>query len=183
MSETTEKSRRVNTRTLVFTAMMAAVTAVLAQISIPTPWNVPITLQTLAAALCGYLLGKKWGTASIAVYILIGLVGVPVFAGFRGGVSVIAGVTGGFIWGFLPLAFLCGVGVDIKNKLAAMGLGAAGVAVCHLCGIIQWNVIKGGGFISSFLTVSAPYLLKDVISVVAAYFLAQVLRSRINLKA
>lgn len=182
MSETTEK-RRISTRVLVFTAMMAAVTAVLAQISIPTPWNVPITLQTLAAALCGYLLGKKWGTASIAVYILIGLVGVPVFAGFRGGVSVIVGVTGGFIWGFLPLAFLCGAGAEIKNRLAAIGLGAAGVAVCHLCGIIQWNIIKGGGFISSFLTVSAPYLIKDILSVIGAYFIARVLRSRIDLKA
>lgn len=179
--ETTVKKSKITVRELVFTAMFAAITAVLSQISFPLPSGVPVTLQTFAAALSGYMLGKKWGTISITVYVLLGAVGVPVFAGLHGGFASITGVTGGFIWGFIPMALLCGLGGDMKNKYLSIVLGIAGLLVCHFCGIIQWNAIKGGGFVSSFLTVSAPYLIKDVVSVVGAYFVSLLVKKRVNL--
>lgn len=169
---------RSSVREMVFTAMFAAVIAALSQITIPLPSGVPITLQTFAAALTGYMLGKKWGTVSTAVYVLIGAVGLPVFAGFKGGLGALAGVTGGFIWGFIAMAFLCGLGADMKNMPAAVMLGIAGMCACHLCGTVQWTVIKGGGLVSGFLTVSAPYLLKDSISVICAYAAAKMIKKR-----
>ena len=66
-------------------AMFTAVVAVLSQIAIPMPSGVPVTLQTLAVALCGYVLGSKKGAVSLLVYALLGAVGAPVFANFKGG--------------------------------------------------------------------------------------------------
>lgn len=161
-------------------AMLAALTAVLSQISLPTPSGVPATLQTFGAALCGYLLGKKWGSVSIIVYIMLGAAGMPVFSGFHGGLSSVTGITGGFIWGFLPMAFLCGLGAEQKGKLLPVLLGTAGLLLLHLCGVIQFSLIKGGGFLSAALAVSVPFLLKDIVSVMFAYSLSIGIRSRVS---
>ena len=89
----------------------AAVMAVLSQISIPLPTGVPVTLQTFAVALCGYVLGVGMGGSALAVYLALGAVGLPVFAGFSGGVGSFLGVTGGFLWGFFLMSLLCGLGL------------------------------------------------------------------------
>lgn len=175
-----ERETRITTKELVFTAMFAAIVAVLSQISIPLPSGVPVTLQTFAVAIAGYMLGKKWGTASIAVYILLGAAGAPVFTGFKGGFASMLGVTGGFIWGFMPMAFFCGLGSNSKNKPIAIAAGLIGLLLCHLCGTLQWTAIKGGGIVSGFLTVSFPYLLKDSLSVVFACIISDVLKKRVE---
>ena len=123
------------------TGMFAAVIAVLAQVALPMPSGVPVTLQTFAIALTGVVLGAKLGMAAAGVYILLGAVGVPVFSGFAGGLGILFGKSGGFIWGFLFLALLCGLGCQIKNKVVGWGLGIVGLAVCHLLGIFQFMVL------------------------------------------
>ena len=82
----------MKTRQLCYTALFAALTAVCSQIAIPTPWQIPISLATLAVFLSGALLGAKWGTAAQLVYLLLGMVGAPVFAGFRGAPNWVANV-------------------------------------------------------------------------------------------
>ena len=163
------KKRTVN---LVLAALFTAVTAVLSQTAIPTPFDVPLTLQTFAVALCGYTLGIKWGMASIAAYILLGTVGVPVFSGFRGGAQVLFGATGGFIFGFLLLTLFCGFCELIKNKYLKFLPGLAGLALCHIWGTAQYAVIYKMKPVPAFLLVSAPYFIKDVLSVIAAYILS-----------
>ena len=80
-----KENAKKRTLRLITAALFTAITAVLSQTAIPTPFDVPLTLQTFAVALCGYVLGVKWGLASTAAYILLGTVGVPVFSGaFRG---------------------------------------------------------------------------------------------------
>ena len=98
------KKKKISTKDMVQIAMFTAVVAVLSQIAIPMPSEVPVTLQTLAVALCGYVLGSKKGAVSLLVYALLGAVGAPVFANFKGGLGAIAGPTGGFIWGFIFMA-------------------------------------------------------------------------------
>lgn len=149
-------------------ALFAAITAVLSQIAIPMPSQVPVTLQTFAVALCGYCLGAKKGTAAILVYILLGAVGIPVFTGFKGGIACIASFTGGFIYGFLPFVFLSGISVN--RRTARILLGFAGLAVLHFFGVLHYSLLTSNGFIESFFLVSAPYMIKDLISVVLAYF-------------
>lgn len=159
---------RLKTADLVMTALFAAIVAVFSQIAVPMPTQVSVTLQTFAVALCGYSLGAKKGTAAILVYILLGAAGIPVFTGFKGGIACIASFTGGFIYGFLPFAFLCGL--PSKNKALKIAFGIAGLLVLHFFGTLHYSFLTSNGFMASFLLVSAPYLVKDVISVVLAFF-------------
>lgn len=130
---------KISTKTIVTVGMFTAVLSVLSILTIPMPTGVPVTLQTFAMALCGYVLGWKKGTSSTLIYILLGTVGVPVFAGMTGGPSWLAGYSGGFIWGFIFLTMLCGVGMAQKQIWLRVLLGLAGLAVCHLLGVIQFR--------------------------------------------
>lgn len=170
------ESAKKNTLSLVNAALFTAVTVVCSQIAIPMPTQVSLTLQTFAVALCGYVLGVKWGLASIITYVLLGTVGVPVFSGFKGGVQVLFGASGGFIFGFILFTLFCGVSLLIKNKALKLLVGLGGLFVCHVLGVIQFAIVYKTDIVSSFLMVSAPYLIKDVISVAAAFFLSLYVR-------
>lgn len=172
---------KIKTIDLVYTALFAAIMAVMSQLSIPTPFGVPVSLQTFAVALCGYFLGAKKGTAAVLVYIFAGAVGIPVFSGFKGGFAVLFGVTGGFIFGFIPLAILCGLefrkaSPPLRAVLSLL-TGAVGILVCHLFGTVQYALLMGIDLLRSALTVSVPFLIKDFVSLAAAYFGAVALRS------
>ena len=166
---------KIKTVDLVSVALFAAIIAILSQFSIPTPFGVPVALQTFAVALCGYFLGAKKGTAAVLVWIAIGAVGVPVFTGFKGGFAVLLGLTGGFIYGFIPLVLLCGI--ELKQKPLRIALGAVGIIACHLCGAAQYALLMGIDFLQSVLTVSVPFLIKDMVSIVVAFFGAAAIKS------
>ena len=162
----------------VVAGVFAALLAVLSQISIPLPTGIPVTLQTFAVALCGFALGPGLGAAAVGVYLALGAVGVPVFAGFSGGIGSFVGMTGGYLWAFLPMAFLCGLGARQKNRALALTVGFGGLAVCHLCGSFQFALVSAVSPWNAFLLASAPYLLKDAASLVVAYLAAAaILRS------
>lgn len=156
----------------VLTGVLAAVLAVLSQVSVPMPSGVPVTLQTFAVALCGFLLGPALGALSVGVYLALGAVGVPVLAGFGGGIGSFLGVTGGFLWGFLPMAFLCGLGMRLGKKYIAVPLGLVGLLLCHLCGAAQFAAVAATSFGQAFFIACAPYLVKDVVSVALAFLAA-----------
>lgn len=167
----------LSTKAMIRVAMFTAATAALSQLSVPLPVGVPVTLQTLAVALCGYVLGWKPGLLATGAYILLGAAGLPVFAGFSGGPGILFGMTGGFIWGFLPFAALCGAGMAFRNKAGGIAMGLAGLAACHLLGALQFSLVTGTGFVSSLAVASLPFILKDAVSVVAAYFGAMAVRA------
>lgn len=164
---------------LVYIGMFAAVLSVLSQISIPMPTGMPLTLQTFAVALTGAVLGWRLSLASTAVWVLLGAVGVPVFANFSGGPRILVGYTGGFIWGFFFMAALCGIGSAMKNKPFGLELGFLGLLICHVLGSLQYALIANVGFLNSVLLVSVPYLVKDVLSVVLAFSVGTVIRRRL----
>lgn len=166
----------MKTKNMVLTGMLTAVLAVLSIIQIPMPSGVPITLQTFAVALCGYVLGSKMGAVSAFLYALMGTIGVPVFAGMAAGIRVLVGPTGGFIIGFIPMAFLVGLGVKKQIKIMPFVWGILGLAVCHLFGAIQFSLVTHTGFTASVLLVSVPYLVKDVLSVVGAALVSAAIR-------
>jgi len=172
----------------IYAGLFAAVLAVLSQLAIPMPGAVPLTLQTFGVALCAYVLGWKFGTLSYLVYFLLGLAGVPVFSNFTGGIGKLFGPTGGFLIGFFLLSVGCGLFTHYcrtyrmrKNEQTLSLLcGILGLLFCHLLGILQVSLLTKSSFVTSFLLVSAPYLIKDLISVVIAFFLAKPLRRHIN---
>ena len=177
-NKTKENSNHVKIRDMAFIAVFTAIIAALSQVSIPMPNMVPITLQTFAVSLAGYFLGAKKGVASVGVYVMLGAVGAPVFASFKSGFAVLIGYTGGFIWGFIPLAFLCGI---LADKKLGMALGVLGIVVCHLLGSIQYMILSGNGFWASVALVSLPYILKDLLLIPAAFFISKTIKKRIRL--
>ena len=168
------------TRNLTFTALFAAVIAVCAQITVPMPSGVSFTLQTFAVALAGYLLGAKYGTLTVLVYLLLGAVGAPVFSAFHGGFHILLGKTGGYLWGFLPMVFLCGLAARGRGKVLPYLWGVPGLLLCHLFGTLQNMLLAGGGFWALLMVYSVPYLLKDVLTVAAAALLAARLRPQLE---
>ena len=98
---------KLKTNELVICSIFASLTAILTQISIPLP-AVPLTMQVFAVALCGLVLGKRLGFISQIIYVLLGTIGLPVFAQFSGGIGIILGPTGGFILSFPIIAFVVG---------------------------------------------------------------------------
>ena len=158
-------------RTLTFAALFAALIAVCAQLTVPMPSGVGFTLQTFAVALCGFLLGVKAGAAAMLAYLLVGLAGAPVFSGFQGGLQVLFGPTGGFLLGFFPMTALCGLAAGRQGALRWIW-GLPGLLVCHLGGVVQFALLREMELLPAFLLVSAPFLVKDLLSVAAAALLA-----------
>ncbi|MCR5303123.1 MAG: biotin transporter BioY [Lachnospiraceae bacterium] len=189
---------RPDTRQIVTIGMMAAILSVLSVIPIPfSVFGVPMTLQTFAVALVGYTIGAVPGAVTALIYLLLGLLGVPVYNGAQAGPGVLFGLAGGFIFGFIPMAFLCGYGSRVRMSdkwmkvFPAVGLGITGLAVCHLTGVFQfmlvYNSMNAGseGFVAAgmakaFALVSAPYIPKDILSVVLAYMASRALKRALN---
>lgn len=171
-------------RTAVFeitiSPLFTAVISVCAFLAIPTPFGIPFTLQTLAVSLCGMVLGVKLGLASTLTYILIGVAGLPVFSGFNGGLGVIFSSTGGFIYGFLALCFFSGLGNKSKSFFMKLLLSFIGVLLCHISGVVHYGVIYKVGLLPSFLAVSLPFIVKDIISIILAASISTYITRLIN---
>lgn len=172
--------KRSNTYAMVVTALMAAVTCILAPLSIPIG-PVPISLTNLAIYLSLYLLDWKKGTLSYLIYVLIGLVGLPVFSGFTGGPSKLAGPTGGYIIGFIPMAVIAGIIIDNYNKKWIQILGMiVGTAVCYAFGT-AWFCFQSGMSVSAALAICViPFISGDLIKMVIAMIIGPMVRKRVG---
>lgn len=161
---------RVPLRKMIDAAVFCAVISACAQLILPMPAGVPITLQTLAVALCGYCLKWKYGLAAVGTYLLLGGIGLPVFSGFGGGFGWLLGPSGGFLFGFLLLAIGCGLPYQ-KRRISVLG-GMAAVVLCHLLGVVWYSYVTDLNFGSAILTASVPYLWKDLLCIWLAELIA-----------
>ena len=158
---------------LVMCAVFAALMAVCAQIAIPF-WPANICLTLFAVELCGALLKKQYAALATLAYILLGLVGVPVFTGFNGGAAVLLKSTGGYIVGYLFCAFLIAWlierwGRDFWKQCLAM---AVGVLVCYVFGTIWFIILTGRTLWESLGLCVIPYLPGDAVKIALAAFLS-----------
>jgi len=163
----------VVTRGLAGAVGFALLVAVAAQIRIPLPFTpVPLTLQVFGVALAGYVLGARWGMASMSLYLVLGLSGMPVFSGAVGGLSVLSGFTAGYLLSY-PLAVALigsltrGTASPARRVLAGLG----GLAVIHAGGAL-WLALaapQAPGSVVGLLTWSLlPFLGVDAVKVLAA---------------
>lgn len=165
---------KLNIKQLLICAVFAAVTAVCAQIAIPLS-VVPINLALLAVHLAGALLGAKLGVISIASYVLLGALGVPVFAHFSGGIAIVTGVTGGYIMGYILAALTVGL-ISTKGKhsyarlCAAM---AAGTFVCYAFGTAWYMLQSGNALLASLTACVLPFLPGDALKIALAAYLTR----------
>ena len=166
---------------------LTAVTAALICIAGPmtiAAGPIPLSLATFAVYLAGAILGKKYGTLAAALYLLIGLIGVPVFSGFSGGFQKLAGVTGGYLIGYLPCAFCAGLGAERAEKEdrkwmlpAMMVLGTAGL---YLIGT-AWFMVQTGNPLSAALGLCVlPFLPGDAAKILAVTLLAVPVRNAVK---
>jgi biotin transport system substrate-specific component len=150
--------------------MFAALTAVAAQIQTPLPFSpVPIVLSNFFAVLAGLVLGPRLGAASQVVYILLGAMGAPVFAGAHGGPQVLAGPTGGYLVGFVPAAAAAGAlrGASLTAGRAMLA-AAVGAALIYVTGV-PWLAETTGMALRRAVVVGVlPFLPGDTLKVVVA---------------
>lgn len=162
---------------LTYMAVGAALTAVCSWISIPS--TVPFTLQTFAVFCVLSLLGGKRGTVSIVIYILLGAVGMPVFAGFTGGIGILLGTTGGYIIGFILMGLLFWLaerffGNALPVRIVSM---LAGLLVCYAFGTgwFLWVYARQSGAVGIGTALSwcvLPFILPDLAKMALAVGIA-----------
>ncbi len=163
---------------LIFSALFTAILCIVSQIIIPTPFGIPFTLQTFIIAFCGFLLGTSRSVSAIAVYITLGAVGLPVFSQFRGGAQFLFSATGGYIIGFLILAAACGMAERLLKDIFKITVSIIGLLICHLIGVSVFYLVSNTSFLQSAVISSLPFIIKDIISVIAAFYLAKKLKKQ-----
>ncbi|MCR5207466.1 MAG: biotin transporter BioY [Eubacterium sp.] len=170
------------TKDIAFTGIAAAIIAVCSFITIPVG-AVPVTLQTFAVCLVSGILGLKRGTLSVLIYILIGALGVPVFSGFKGGIGVLLGATGGYIIGFVFTAMITGFVSDRTKKLPALMLSMAlGAAICYAFGTAWFILVYTKEQMPLGKTLAlcvTPFLIPDAVKITVASLLTFRLRDRL----
>jgi biotin transport system substrate-specific component len=166
---------------MAYASMFGALTAVGAYIMIPVP-PVPITMQTFFVILAGALLGGYLGAMSQVVYILLGVIGLPVFTGGKAGIGVFIGPTGGYLIGFVVGAFIIGKLTSLKRDPGLLWLISsmtAGMAVLYTLGIIQLMLVGKLSFIKAISVGLLPPLPGDIIKIVVAALICRKIRARI----
>jgi biotin transport system substrate-specific component len=160
-----------------YASLLAALTAVGAFIAIPIG-PVPIVLQNLFVYLTGLLLGSKWGVTAMAVYLLAGACGLPVFSGGKGGIGHLVGPTGGYLLGFLPAVFMTGWITERAEKKNLAGILAmvCATAVIYLFGVAWLKTITGMALGKTMAVGMYPFLIGDAIKIAVAAALAKALR-------
>lgn len=169
-------NNRIDTKSLVYCGICVALIAICSWISIPL--TIPFTLQTFAVCLTTALLGTKRGTITILVYILLGLIGVPVFAGFTSGIGRLMGPTGGYIIGFIFTALIVGIITEKVNKsIPVLAIAMViGILVCYAFGTVWFVVVysrtkEAIAFGTALSMCVIPYLIPDAIKIVVAVIL------------
>jgi biotin transport system substrate-specific component len=162
---------------IVLSIGFALLTALAAQIRIYLGFTpVPITLQVFVVLLAGIVLGKWWGGISQGMYIGMGAAGLPVFSNFAFGVETLAGVTGGYIFGFMVAAFMIGHIVDTyprtRNILPLIGLMLLGIGVIYLLGVLQLAIVLSLTPAQALMFGAVPFIGGDVAKAIGASMLA-----------
>lgn len=186
MSPEIKEKSKFTTKDLAFTALFAVIIAVCSWISIPT--TIPFTMQTFAVFCALGILGGKRGSAAVLVYIALGAVGLPVFAGFSGGFGVILGTTGGYIVGFLCSAVVYWVITAIfGNKLPVMIIAMVlGLFVCYAFGTAWYMIVyaKNTGDIGLLTALGRcvfPYIIPDLIKMALAILITKRLAKHVSI--
>lgn len=177
---------RIRTKDMTLIALMAALICIAGPLTIPFG-PIPLTLANLAIYLTGAVLGTKKGLAAVALYILLGCAGLPVFSGFTGGLQKLLGVTGGFLLGDLPCVAIVGLAVREgeaaparrwKQPLCMM----LGTAVLYALGTIWFIIYKTRlmqvptGLGEALAACVIPFLPADALKIAAACLLALPIR-------
>lgn len=171
----------MNIRKTALIAILAATVCIFSPFSVPLG-AIPISLSTFAIYVVACSVNKKYSIPAVAVYILIGAIGLPVFSSFTGGLQCITGYTGGYIIGYIPCTFVIGYMTDRfeNNKIIYPLSMIAGTFVCYLCGIL-WYIHKAEcGFYEAAAVCILPFIIGDIIKIAVASCIGITLKQRLR---
>ncbi|MBT3176064.1 MAG: biotin transporter BioY [Desulfobacula sp.] len=162
---------------IVYTSLFVALIAIGAFFVIPIG-PVPIVLQNMFILLAAIILGPLWGIACVAIYLLIGFSGLPVFSGGTSGIGRLFGPTGGYLLGYLPCVFVTAVisknlGKKLHSDIIAM---VAGSLIIYAAGVPWLKAVTGMTFEKALVIGMYPFLIGDMLKIIAAAFIAKALR-------
>lgn len=175
------KRNLFKTAELAYIALGAAMITVCAWITVP--FTVPFTMQIFAVFFSLILLGGRNGTVAVAVYILLGAIGIPVFSGGKGGFSVLLGPTGGYLFGMLPIGAAYWIGTRLfgRKLWVEVALLVFGLLLCYAFGTVWFSILNAEkSFFASLLVCVVPFLLPDAAKLALAVILGRRLRKRID---
>lgn len=170
------RANKLSQKDMIQISLFSVIIAIVSQLSIPLPFGIPLTLQTLIIPLTGVILGAKKGTIATIIYILIGAVGVPVFANFSGGFGVILGPTGGFILTFPILAFICGSYYNAPRWIFAITL-LIGYIINSAVGLLCFSLYMKASLEASFIYCILPFIPTELIKLTVLFFFSKPIRS------
>ncbi|MCR5230530.1 MAG: biotin transporter BioY [Solobacterium sp.] len=175
---------KLTVKQMAVTAVMAAVISVLSPIAVPLAGEVPISLATLAVMLSGVILGSRLGTLAVLIYILLGMIGIPVFAGYTSGAGIVFGMTGGYIIGYLPLALISGMFYEKLRAgspyIAVIAGTFAGNAVLYLLGTVWFIKYTGMAAAGALAACVIPFIPGDLLKIAAVCILAPRIRTALE---
>lgn len=176
----TKDKRKFTTKEMTSIAIMTAVTCIMAQIAIPMPAGVPMTMQTFAITLAGVVLGARGGAISSLIYILIGAVGVPVFANFTGGVQMLVGPTGGFIISFPIMALVSGLAVEQNKKWKFVVLLVVAAVLNYVIGVVMFMVLMKATVEAALMACVVPFIPTAIIKLIVGGMVGLIIRRRLG---
>lgn len=180
MSES-KSSKKISMREMCYVGLFTAVIVIMAQISIPLPLGVPMTMQTFAITLAAVVLGAKLSTYSSLIYILLGAIGVPVLANFSGGLDKFVGPTGGFLISFPLMAFIIGYGVEHKDmfKGAFVVFLILGTVANYVVGVVMFCLLTNNTVMVGITACVLPFIPTAIIKAVLASYIGFIIRKRL----
>ena len=167
---------KLSVHDLCFIGIFTAIITVLGQIAIPMPYGVPMTLQTLTIPLAGVILGAKKGTYATLAYVFLGALGIPVFAGYTGGLSIVIGPTGGFILSFPIMALTAGIGAEKEKPIWVISGLIIGSIINYLCGMFMFSVITSCDLRAAFVACVLPFIPTAMIKIILSWVLGTSIR-------
>lgn len=171
---------KTKTGNLIVTALMAATLGVLSQIILPVG-PVPFSMATFALVFIGAMLPPAQAAASVGVYLLLGAVGLPVFAGFRGGLPILVSSTGGYLTGYVLVALAVSfTALHTRRPWLLFGAALAGLAGCYVLGTLWFMAVNNVPFGAAFGLCVAPFILPDAIKAALAISLAEIVQRRLK---
>ncbi len=176
-------TERMSTRGMIYASLFGALTAMGALISIPLQ-PVPVTLQTMFLYLAGSLLGGSLGALSQVIYVILGVIGLPVFSGGKAGLGVFLGPTGGYLIGFIAGAFVTGTIVRARRDPGLVWVVfamLAGTAVVYALGVLQLVLIGKLSMEKAAAVGVLPFLPGDALKIAAASVITLKVRDRIQI--
>ncbi len=154
---------------IVLVGMFSGLLAIISPLQIIIPFSpVPITLQVVGMVLAGGILGSRLGFLSVLIYTILGLVGLPIFAGFKSGLPALIGPTGGYIIGFIAAAYIIGKLVEVKAEPGLAYIIFAnmiGLIVLYTIGTLQLSFIYTHSIYKALLAGVLPYIIPDLIKI------------------